>query len=197
MAGTYGKQFEQELKQLRTLDVRNMTIGALLLALSLIIPMALGGVLGVVIGPFSATLASHVPFMISMLFGPWVSGIVALGSAIGFFVKLGPLIGLRAAMHIPVGITGALLLKKQVSYPAVLAITGPIHALLEGLIVQPFLMFGNSMLYGESQPLALFYLVAGGTLLHHAMDAVIAVLAWRIMRVFPNGMDGKKVNSLM
>ena len=43
------------------LDVRNMTVGALLLALSLIIPMAFGGVLGVVIGPFSATLASHVP----------------------------------------------------------------------------------------------------------------------------------------
>jgi len=135
-----------------------MTIGALLLALSLIIPLALGGVLGVVIGPFSATLASHVPIMISMLFGPGVAGTVALGSAIGFFVKLGPVVGMRAAMHIPVAILGAILLKRQLSYPLVLAITGPIHALLEGLIVQPFLMFGSSMLYGESQPLALFYL---------------------------------------
>jgi niacin transporter len=176
----------------RALDVRNMTIGALLLALSLIIPLALGGVLGVVMGPFSATLASHVPLMISMLFGPWVAGVVALGSAIGFFLRLGPVIGLRAAMHIPVGIAGALLLKKRVSYPLVLAVTGPIHALLEGLIVQPFLMYGNSMLYGESQPLALFSLVGGGTLLHHAMDAVIAVFCWRIMRVFQSRLNCKQ-----
>ncbi|HOP70114.1 MAG TPA: ECF transporter S component [Bacillota bacterium] len=178
---------------MRGLDVRNMTIGALLLALSLIIPLALGGVLGVVIGPFSATLASHVPIMISMLFGPGVAGTVALGSAIGFFVKLGPVVGMRAAMHIPVAILGAILLKRQLSYPLVLAITGPIHALLEGLIVQPFLMFGSSMLYGESQPLALFYLVAGGTLLHHAMDGVIAVFCWRLMKAFQKGVNAKKL----
>ncbi|MGI6661527.1 MAG: ECF transporter S component [Bacillota bacterium] len=180
---------------MRALDVRSMTIGALLLALSLIIPMALGGVLGVVIGPFSATLASHVPLMVSMLFGPGVAGIVALGSAIGFFVRLGPLIGLRAAMHIPVGVAGALLLKKQMSYPLVLAITGPIHAVLEGLIVQPLLMAGSSMLYGKSEPLALFYLVAGGTLLHHAMDALIALFSWRVIRFFQNGVKSKKVTT--
>ncbi len=175
---------------MKTLDVKNMVIGALLLALSLIIPMALGGVLSIVIGPFSATLASHVPLMISMFFGPWVAGIVALGSAIGFFMKLGPLIGMRAAMHIPVGIIGALLLQKRINYPTVLAITGPIHALLEGLIVQPFLLVGNlDSLYGKSEPLALFILVAGGTLLHHVMDSLITLLSWRTMKLFGIGQD--------
>lgn len=170
---------------MKTPNVRNMTVGALLLALSLIIPMAFGGVLGVVIGPFSATLASHVPLLISMFYGPFVSGIVALGSAIGFFLKLGPVIGARAAMHIPVGIAGSLLLRKRTSYPLVLGITGLIHAVLEGLIVQPFLTFGSSgMLYSRTEPWALFSFVAGGTIVHHAIDSVIAVFSWQVIRVF-------------
>lgn len=170
---------------MQSFDTKSLTVGALLLALSLIIPMALGGVLGVVIGPFSATLASHVPLLISMFYGPFIAGVVALGSAIGFFLKLGPVIGLRAAMHIPVGIAGAHLLRRNISYPLVLGITGPIHALLEGLIVLPFLTFGSSsLLYGKSEPLALFGLVAGGTLVHHAMDSVIAVFSWQVLSVF-------------
>ncbi len=170
---------------MRPFDVRNMTTGALLLALSLIIPLAFGGVLGVVIGPFSATLASHVPMLISMFYGPFTAGIVALGSAVGFFLKLGPVIGLRAAMHIPVVIIGALLLNKKKSYPLVLAITAPIHALLEGLVVLPFLTFDSSrLLYGKSEPLALFGLVAGGTLIHHAIDSMIAAFLWQVLSMF-------------
>ena len=180
---------------MKAVDVRSMVVGALLLALSLLIPLALGGVLGVVIGPFSATLASHVPLMISMFFGPWVAGIVALGSALGFFMRLGPIIGMRAAMHVPLGVIGALLLERRLSYPAVLAITAPIHAVLEGLVVQPFLNLGSSgILYGKSEPLALFGLVAGGTLLHHTMDALIAVFAWRAISLFQGnkGTNGLK-----
>ncbi len=188
---------------MRPFDVRNMTIGALLLALSLIIPLAFGGILGVVIGPFSATLASHVPMLISMFYGPFTAGVVALGSAIGFFLRLGPVIGLRAAMHIPVVIVGSLLLRKKKSYPLVLGVTGPIHALLEGIVVIPFLTFGSSgLLYGESEPLALFGLVAGGTLIHHAMDSVIAAFSWHVLSMFgkaqnrklhPTGDNGKQL----
>ncbi|MGB4326420.1 MAG: ECF transporter S component [Bacillota bacterium] len=167
------------------LDVKTMTAGALLLALSLLIPIAFGGVLGIVIGPFSATLASHVPVMISMMYGPFVAGIVALGSAIGFFLRLGPVIALRAAMHIPVAIIGAILLKKKVSFPLVLTITAPIHALLEGLVVLPFLTWGGSNgLYGKTEPMSLFALVAGGTLIHHALDSVISVLSWQVLKLF-------------
>lgn len=180
---------------MQSVDVKTITVGALLLALALVIPMAFGGVLGVVIGPFSATLASHVPVMISMMYGPLVAGIVALGSAIGFFLKLGPVIAMRAAMHIPVAIIGSILLRRKLSFPLVLTITAPIHALLEGLIVLPFLALGSSgALYGKSEPMSLFALVAGGTLLHHAMDSVIAVLSWQVLRLFAKPTDSQKLD---
>jgi len=61
-------------------DVHRLTIGALLLALSLIIPLAFGGIpmFSLTIGPFSATIASHVPLMIAMLFGPKTPALWAL-----------------------------------------------------------------------------------------------------------------------
>ena len=61
------------------------------------------------------------------------------------------------------GIIGAILIKKKVPFPLVAIITAPIHAILEGLIVIPFLGF-NYMVY----------VVAGGTLIHHLVDALIA-----------------------
>lgn len=152
-------------------DVSRLTTGALLLALSLVIPLALGGILGVVIGPFTATLASHVPTFLAMLYGPVVAGIVGLGSAIGFFIKLGPVVGFRAAMHILVGIAGALLLQKKVSFPVTLAILAPVHALLEAFVV---LLFGFTLQKAG-------YLVGVGTLLHHTMDSIIAILCWRLL----------------
>jgi len=60
-------------------DVHRLTIGALLLALSLIIPLAFGeSMFSLTIGPFSATIASHVPLMIAMLFGPKTPALWAL-----------------------------------------------------------------------------------------------------------------------
>lgn len=152
-------------------DIYRLTAGALLLALSLVIPLAMGGFLGVVIGPFTATLASHVPTFLAMLFGPVVAGIVGFGSALGFFIKLGPVVGFRAAMHIPVGIAGALLLRKKVSFPVTLAVLAPVHALLEAFVV---LLFGFTLQKAG-------YLVGVGTLLHHTMDSLIAILCWRAL----------------
>lgn len=148
-----------------------LVMGSLLLALSIIIPVALGGLLGVVIGPFSATLASHVPTFLSMLYGPLVAGIVGVGSAIGFFLRLGPVIGMRAAMHIPLGIIGALMLKKRISYPMTLVALAPLHALLEATLV---LFFGFTLQQAG-------YLVGVGTLVHHALDATISVVLWKAL----------------
>ncbi|HHY80897.1 MAG TPA: ECF transporter S component, partial [Thermoanaerobacter sp.] len=66
------------------MKTREITIGGLLAALSLIIPLAFGGVLGIVIPPFSATLASHVPVMLAMLISPATAVFVGVVSAIGF-----------------------------------------------------------------------------------------------------------------
>ena len=152
-------------------DIYRLTAGALLLALSLVIPLTMAGTVSVIIGPFSATPASHVPMFLSMLFGPLVAGIVGFGSALGFFVKLGPVVGFRAAMHIPVAVAGALLLRKKVSFPVTLAIVAPVHAILEALVV---LLFGFTLQKAG-------YLVGVGTFVHHSIDALIAVFCWRVL----------------
>ena len=152
-------------------EIYRLTVGSLLLALSLVIPLTMGGVVSVAIGPFTATPASHVPLMLSMLFGPVVAGIVGFGSALGFFVKLGPVVGMRAAMHIPVGILGALLLKKKVSFPLTLAIVAPLHAFLEALVVLPF---GFTLQKAG-------YVVGIGTLVHHTVDSAIAIFCWGLL----------------
>lgn len=153
-------------------NVRRLTAGSLLLAMSLVIPLALGGTLSLVIGPFTATVASHVPLLLSMLYGPVIAGVVGFGSALGFFIKLGPVVGFRAAMHIPVGIAGALLLKKNVSYPLVLALVAPLHAALEALVV---LLFGFTLQRAG-------YIVGVGTLVHHSVDSVISIVLWGLVR---------------
>ncbi len=158
--------------------VLRLVVGSLLMALSLVIPLSFGGVLGIVIPPFTATLASHVPTFLAMLYGPLIAGIVGLGSAVGFFLRLGPIVGLRAAMHIPLGIAGALLLKKRYSFPATLGLISPLHAGLEALVVLPF---GYSLKDAG-------WLVGVGTLLHHVLDSTIAIVLWKALsysKVFP------------
>lgn len=152
-------------------NTHTITIGSLLMALSLMIPMLFGGVLSLTIGPFTATAASHVPVFISMLFGPAIAGIVGLGSAIGFFFRLGPIVGLRAAMHIPLGIIGANLYRNKISYPLVLGLTAPIHALMEALLV---LLFGFSLQQAG-------FAVGLGTLVHHTVDSALAIVSWRLL----------------
>ena len=78
---------------------------SLLTALSIIIPFAV--FFKVVIPPFTATLGSHVPTFIAMLFGLEVAIMVGLGSALGFFLNLGPVVGAIAFMHVFVDLAGA------------------------------------------------------------------------------------------
>ncbi len=139
--------------------------GAVLTALAIMIPISFGGFLGVYIPPFSATLASHVPLMLGMAVSPLVAGAVGLGSAIGFLLKLGPVIGARAAMHAVVGFTGATMVQKGVSYPLTLLAMAPLHGLLEALIVVPF----GFNLYRAG------IVVGIGTVLHHLVDTGITL----------------------
>ena len=152
---------------------RSLVYGALLTALAIAIPIAFGGVLGVYIPPFSATLASHVPLMIAMLVGPGVALAVGGGSAIGFMVKLGnPVIAARAAMHAPVGYVGGLLVKRGMAYHYVILVTAPLHAALEALIVIPF----GFDLYRAG------VVVGVGTFLHHLVDGFIALSVVSVLR---------------
>lgn len=148
------------------MKIRDSVYGALLTAFSLLIPIAFGSYLRVFIPPFSATLASHVPVMIAMLINPPVALLVGAGSALGFLLIMGPVVAARAAVHMLFGYVGAVLLKQGWSYPWVLLVTAPIHALGEALVVLPL---GFTLYQG-------LYIVGFGTLLHHGLDALIAFL---------------------
>ncbi len=151
--------------------VKEIVWGGLLTSLALIIPLAFGGTLGVTIPPFSATLASHVPVMFSMLISPLVALMVAAGSALGFLIKLGPVIGARAGMHIIFAVFGALMIRRGYSFKVTLLATMPIHALSEALIVLPF---GFTL---QKAGVA----VGIGTALHHGVDSLIALSLYGII----------------
>ncbi|MGI6632848.1 MAG: ECF transporter S component [Bacillota bacterium] len=155
---------------MKSKETLRLTAASLLLAVSLLIPSVLGGAVYLPIGPFTATPASHVPTFLAMLLGPAMAGAVGFGSAVGF-LKLGPVVATRAAMHIPVGVLGAWLLKRRVSFPLALAAIAPVHAGLEALVV---LLFGFSIREAGS-------VVALGTLVHHFVDSAIAVLVWKVV----------------
>lgn len=144
-------------------SIKKLTYCALLIALSIVIPLAFG-FLKVQAGPFSATLASHVPLFIAMFLGPFAAAMVGLGSALGFLISAPAVIAARAFMHTFVGLVGAILIKKGVSFSKVIAITAPIHAVLEALAVIPF---GFTMY-------KVLVVVGVGTFLHHMVDGIIA-----------------------
>jgi len=148
------------------MKTKEIVTGALLTALSLLIPIAFGGYLKVYIPPFSATLASHVPSMIAMLVSPTAAVMVGLGSALGFLLIMGPVIAARAFIHVFFGLAGALLIKKGLSFQKALILVAPIHAIGEALIVLPF---------GFDLQTA-FVVVGIGTLLHHFIDSAISVV---------------------
>ncbi|MGI6225076.1 MAG: ECF transporter S component [Peptococcales bacterium] len=147
------------------MKIKELVLGALLTALALLIPLAFGGFLGVTLPPFSATLASHVPVMLAMTVNPLVAFIVGAGSAFGFLIKLGPIVGARALMHVIFAVFGAIIIKKGWSLRNTLIFTLPIHALSEAFIVIPF----GFSLYDAG------VVIGVGTALHHGIDAAITM----------------------
>lgn len=144
-----------------------MTVAAVFTALALAIPLFFQGTLQIFIPTigYSATLASHVPVMLSTLFGPIVSTIVASAAAIGFTATLGPIVGARAATHIIWGIATAIALKKGMSFSKALFIIAlPMHALLEGAVVLIIVPWEAALL------------TVAGTAIHHTIDAIIAIV---------------------
>ena len=145
--------------------IRQMVYAGLLTAIAIIIPIQFG-FLRIIIPPFTATLAAHVPMMLSMLISPAVAVVVGIGSTIGFLLAAMPAtVVARAATHIVVGYIGARIIIKTQSYIKAVAITAPIHGILEALVVIPFIGFN---LY------QLLIVTAVGAILHHCVDSTIA-----------------------
>jgi len=147
------------------IKIKQMVYAGLLTALAIIIPIQFG-FLKIIIPPFTATLAAHVPMMLAMLISPAVAIVVGIGSTIGFVLSGTPApVVARAATHIVVGYIGARIIMKNQSYIKAVAITAPIHGLLEMLVVIPFIGFNVYQL---------LIVTAIGTILHHCVDSVIA-----------------------
>jgi niacin transporter len=160
---------EEVIKQMN-IKVRQMVYAGLLTALAIIIPIQFG-FLRIVIPPFTATLAAHVPMMLAMLISPPVAVVVGIGSTIGFLIAGMPAtVVARAATHIVVGYVGARVIMKNQSYIKAAAITAPIHAILEALVVIPFIGLN---LY------QLLIVTAVGTIIHHCVDSTIAYVLIR------------------
>lgn len=144
-------------------DIKIIVYSALLTALAIVIPIAFG-FLSIQLGPFTATLAAHVPLFLAILLGPAPAAMVGIGSGIGFLITKGSYVAARAFMHTFVGIAGAILIKKGVSYSKMVAITAPLHGILEALIVMPFGITLEKILIT----------VGVGSTLHHIVDGIIA-----------------------
>lgn len=154
----------------RRVDSREMTLGGLLGAIAVVIPLAFG-FLRVVIPPFTATLASHVPVMLAIFGGPFVAFAAGLGSAIGFLIVLGPVVAARAFIHVIWGVFGAWLYQRGMKPWLVLLVILPIHALGEALVVLPF-----------GFTLASAGVVVGlGTALHHLVDMSITLAIFAVL----------------
>ncbi|BCZ47524.1 membrane protein [Clostridium gelidum] len=147
------------------IKIKQMVYAGLLTALAIIIPIQFG-FLKIIIPPFTATLAAHVPMMLSMLISPAVAIVVGIGSTIGFVLSGTPApVVARAATHIVVGYIGAKIIMKNHSYTKAAIITAPIHGILEMLVVIPFIGFNVYQL---------LIVTAVGAILHHSADSVIA-----------------------
>lgn len=153
------------------MKARELVLGGLFTALSLLIPLVLGPYLRVIVGPFSATLASHVPLFLGAFISPWVGMIVGAASAFGFLITMGPVIAARAASHILVGWVAGIILQRKKPFSLAILASLPVHAGLEALIVIPF---GFSV-YDWG-------LVVGvGTALHHLVDGALALAVIRLL----------------
>jgi niacin transporter len=153
------------------MKARELALGGLFTAFSLLIPLVFGPYLRIVAGPFSATLASHVPLFLGALVSPMAAAMVGAASALGFLITMGPLIAARALSHIVLGLVAALIIRKgKPFYLALLAVL-PIHAGLEALVVIPF---GFSVYdWGV--------VVGIGTALHHLVDGAMAAAVARVL----------------
>ncbi|MCR4424756.1 MAG: ECF transporter S component [Firmicutes bacterium] len=170
------------------MKTREIVLGAVLTAFALLIPLAFGTYLRILIPPFSATLASHVPVMLAMLVSPSVAALVGVGSGLGFLMTyglnpLGLMIGARALMHAVWGWIGGAVVARGRSFSFALTLTAPVHALAEAVAVVvvavvlgiPLNQMRGAGVAGESLAAGtILAVVVVGTFLHHVVDSGIS-----------------------
>ncbi len=158
-------------------NVKDMVITALLIALGIIIPTAFG-FLRVILPPaFTATLTAHVPIFIAMFISPTSAILTAIGTTLGFlFSGLDPVVTARAGSHIVFALVGAYMIKKGTNVTLTGISTALLHGLFEALTVFLFLSM-NWTKGAESSIFEMaFYVTGVGTIIHHLVDYIIAII---------------------
>lgn len=169
--------------------VQKLTMSALLVAISVVIPMF--SPLKIAMEPASFTLASHVPIFLAMFISPGVSAAVAVGATAGFF--FGPfstVVALRAASHLVFAFLGALYLRQRAgtltaAVPARLfsLVVALIHAVCEVAVVTAFYVGGSmgDAYYQQGFFRSVMLLVGFGTVVHSMVDFELAMLVAKVL----------------
>lgn len=154
--------------------MREFTITGLLTALAIVIPMIMP--IKVLMPPFTATLASHLPLIVSMFISPFSAAVTAIGSAIGFYVTMSPIVAARAATHIIFTVAGAYMIRKNLNAYLTVIVTMLLHSVSDMLIVYIFAgAAGMSALLNNQSMGYVMWVIGIGTSLHHLVDYAVAV----------------------
>lgn len=187
---TIGTSVKTPYKELLMKSIQNLVLGALLIALGIVIPMVMP--VRISIPPASYTLASHVPVFIAMFISPAIAAAVVVGTAFGFFLTSPPVIVARALSHIVFALIGAFYLKKHRhdvihsfgTFMRFNLIIGIIHAIAECIVVIPFYYSGtlSAQNYESGFFISILLLVGVGGLVHSLIDFIIAQ---RVVKALP------------
>jgi len=169
------------------INVKKMTIAALLCAIGILIPIVMP--LKIIIPPASFTLASHVAIFVAMFISPGTALFVACGTTAGFFIAGFPIVIVaRAFSHILFALLGSLylknhreLLKNWVGALFFAFIISLIHGASEIVAVMPFYFGGklSDAVYNSGFLVYVLGLTGVGTVAHSMIDFILALLVWR------------------
>lgn len=161
----------------KTFNTKDMVITALLIALGIIIPTAFTALRVILPPAFTATITAHVPIFIAMFISPVSAVFTAIGTTLGFLLTgLDAVVTARAGSHIIFAVVGAYMIQKNTSITIVGITTALLHAICEALVVLLFLSMGWTSGAESSIFEMAFYVTGVGTLIHHIIDYIIAII---------------------
>lgn len=150
---------------------KELALASILTALSILITYS---PLKLVLPFFTLTLGAHVPTMLAMFVGPWVTVMTVIGSCLGFFLTIpapnSVIVVARAATHLIFALVGIKLIKKNYNIILVIVITAILHSLAEGIVVY---ILTPIILDSATAALTAGGIAALGTVIHHIIDTAI------------------------
>ncbi len=163
--------------KMKKLSTKNMVITALLIAFGIIIPTMFKPLQVMLPPAFTATITAHVPIFIAMFLSPASAIFTSIGTTLGFLFSGIPLVVVaRAASHIVFALVGAYMARKTKSIVLIGIVTAVLHAALEAVTVYLFLALGWTQGNGSSFVSIAFYTTGIGTLIHHSIDYILAII---------------------